>query len=54
MACFLVNWFPSFAIDKKTPKELWSDTPTNYSNLKIFGCPTFVHIDNGKLEPRSK
>ena len=54
MVCFLVNRSPSFAIDKKTPEELWSGTPANYSNLKIFGCPTFVHVDNGKLESRSK
>ena len=29
-------------------------TSANYSDLKIFGCLEFVHIDNGKLEPRSK
>ena len=51
---FMVNQSPSFSIDKKIPEELWSVTPTNYSNLKIFGCPTFVHVDNEKLEPRSK
>ena len=20
--------------------------------MKIFGCPTYAHVDNGKLEPR--
>ena len=54
MACFLVNRSPSFAINKKSLEKLWSGTPANYSDLKIFGCPTFVHVDNGKLKPRSK
>ena len=51
--CFLINCSPSNAIDKKTPQEVWSGTSANYSDLKIFGCPTFAHVDNGKLEPRS-
>ncbi|KAG8484081.1 hypothetical protein CXB51_022999 [Gossypium anomalum] len=50
---FLINRSPSVAIEKKTPQEVWSDNPANYSNLKIFGCPTYAHVDNEKLEPRS-
>ncbi|KAG8490688.1 hypothetical protein CXB51_013811 [Gossypium anomalum] len=50
--CFLINRSPSVAIEKKTPQEVWSGNPANYSDLKIFGCPTYAHIDNGKLEPR--
>ncbi|KAG8501656.1 hypothetical protein CXB51_004770 [Gossypium anomalum] len=38
---------------KKTPQQTWSGNPTNYSDLKIFGCPTYAHVDNGKLEPSS-
>ncbi|KAG8486248.1 hypothetical protein CXB51_019547 [Gossypium anomalum] len=30
-----------------------SGNPANYSDLKIFGCPAYAHVDNGKLEPRS-
>ncbi|KAG8503248.1 hypothetical protein CXB51_001184 [Gossypium anomalum] len=52
-ACFLINRSLSVAIKKKTPQEVWSGNPTNYSNLKIFGCPAYAHVDNGKLEPRS-
>ncbi|KAG8474857.1 hypothetical protein CXB51_031589 [Gossypium anomalum] len=52
-ACFLINRSPSVAIEKKTPQEVWSGNPTNYSDLKIFGCPAYAHVDNGKLEPRS-
>ncbi|KAG8478014.1 hypothetical protein CXB51_027814 [Gossypium anomalum] len=51
--CFLINRSPSVAIEKKTPQEVWSDNPANYSDLKIFGCPAYAHVDNGKLEPRS-
>ncbi|KAG8495946.1 hypothetical protein CXB51_009450 [Gossypium anomalum] len=52
-ACFLINRSPSVAIEKKTPQEVWSGNPANYSDLKSFGCPAYAHIDNGKLEPRS-
>ncbi|KAG8482465.1 hypothetical protein CXB51_024471 [Gossypium anomalum] len=51
--CFLINQSPSVAIEKKTPQEVWFGNPANYSNLKIFGCPAYAHVDNGKLEPRS-
>ncbi|KAG8501848.1 hypothetical protein CXB51_004653 [Gossypium anomalum] len=52
-ACFLINRSPSVAIEKKTPQEVWSGNPANYSDLKIFGCPAYAHVSNGKLEPRS-
>ncbi|KAG8496686.1 hypothetical protein CXB51_007936 [Gossypium anomalum] len=50
---FLINRSPSVAIEKKTPQEVWSGNPANYSDLKIFGCPAYAHVNNGKLEPRS-
>ena len=52
-ACYLINRSPSTAIEKKTPLEVWSGTPGNYSELRIFYCPAYSHVDNGKLEPRS-
>ncbi|KAG8486155.1 hypothetical protein CXB51_019539 [Gossypium anomalum] len=51
--CFLINRSPSVAIEKKTPQEVWSGNPANYSDLKIFGCLAYAHVDNGKLEMRS-
>ncbi|KAG8482631.1 hypothetical protein CXB51_024131 [Gossypium anomalum] len=51
--CFLINRSLFVAIEKKTPQEVWLDNPANYSDLKIFGCPVYAHVDNGKLEPRS-
>ncbi|KAI3790253.1 hypothetical protein L2E82_03169 [Cichorium intybus] len=51
-ACYLINMSPSIPLDKKTPIEVWSGSPANYSDLRIFGCPAYAHVDNGKLEPR--
>ena len=50
MDCYLINRSPSIAIDLKTPIEVWSGAPADYSNLRIFGCPAYAHIDDGKLE----
>nr|AAT44282.1 putative polyprotein [Oryza sativa Japonica Group] len=52
-ACYLINRSPGYAIDKKTPIEVWSGSPTNYSDLRVFGCTAYAHVDNGKLEPRA-
>ena len=51
--CFMISRSSSIAIAKKTPQEVWSGNPANYSDLKIFGCPVYAYVDNGKLEPRS-
>ena len=53
IACYLINRSPSIAIEAKTPQEVWSGSPATYSDLKIFGCLAYAHVDNGKLEPRS-
>ena len=52
-ACYLINRSPSIPLDKKTPIEAWSDSPADYSQLKVFGCTAYAHVDNGKLEPRA-
>ncbi len=52
-ACYLINRSPSYAIDKKTPIEVWSGSPANYSDLRVFGCTAYAHVDNGKLEPKA-
>ena len=49
----MINRSPSVAIENNTPQEVWSSSPATYLNLKMFGCPTYAHVDNGKLEPRS-
>ena len=54
MACYVVNRAPSAALNFKTPEEVWSGTPADYSDFKIFGCPAYMHVNEGKLEPRAK
>ncbi|CAL9113515.1 unnamed protein product, partial [Musa textilis] len=43
MACYIINRAPSAALNFKTLEEIWSDTPVDYSDLKIFGYPTYMH-----------
>jgi hypothetical protein len=49
----LINRSPSIPLNKKTHIEVWSGTPADYSQLKVFGCTAYAHVDNGKLEPRA-
>ena len=51
IACYLIYRSPSIAIDKKTPTEVWSGSPADYSQLRVFCYTAYVHVDNGKLEP---
>ena len=44
----------STAIDFKTPIEVWSNKLIEYSMLKVFRCPTYYHVSEGKLQPRAK
>lgn len=47
--CYLVNRSPLTAIDFKTLQEVWSDSPSDYPGLRIFGCPAYAHVNDGKL-----
>jgi hypothetical protein len=47
----LVNHSPNTAKKCKTPEEVWSGKPADYSNLRIFSCPTYAHVNEDKLEP---
>jgi hypothetical protein len=51
--CYSINRSPSIALNNKTPIEVWSGTPSDYSQIKVFGCTAYAHVDNGKLEPRA-
>nr|GFB79303.1 retrovirus-related Pol polyprotein from transposon TNT 1-94 [Tanacetum cinerariifolium] len=37
----------------KTPMEIWSGHPSDYEMLRTFGCVTYSHVQQGKLEPRA-
>ncbi|GJZ22896.1 retrovirus-related pol polyprotein from transposon TNT 1-94 [Tanacetum coccineum] len=32
---------------------MWSGYPSDYGMLRIFGCVTYSHVKQGKLEPRA-
>ena len=52
-AAYLINRSPSSAIGFMTPEQKWSGSTPKYDHLRVFGCPAFVHIKQGKLEPRA-
>ncbi|KAE8687628.1 lachrymatory-factor synthase-like [Hibiscus syriacus] len=56
-ACYLVNRAPSTAIELKTPIEMWTGKPTDYSNLHVFGSIVYVMYNSqeiSKMDPKSK
>src|SRR3954465_4671474 len=50
-ACYFVNRSPSTAIDCKTPFEVWFCSHADYTQLRVFGCPAYAHVRDGKVEP---
>lgn len=54
IACHLVNRSSALALEFKTLEELWSSNPPIYSHLRIFECPIYFYIGDGKLEPIAK
>ncbi|XP_071909337.1 uncharacterized protein [Coffea arabica] len=54
MGCYIVNRSPSASLEFKNFEEVWSGTPADYFNLKVFGCPTYMHVNDGKLESKAK
>jgi len=49
----LINRLPSSAIGGKTSMGIWSGKAAlDYDTLKVFGCPSYYHVNDGKLEPR--
>ena len=50
-----MNRSPNTSIECKTPpKEVWLGKPVDYSNLRVFGCAAYVHVNEGKLEAKAK
>ncbi|KAH9751460.1 hypothetical protein KPL71_014309 [Citrus sinensis] len=51
----LINRLPSAAIGGKTPMKMWSEKHTqDYDSLRIFGCPAYYHVKDGKLDHRAR
>ena len=53
-ASYLIIRSPSTTIKHQTPKEVWSGNVTNYSILRIFGCPYYVRASDDKLDGRAR
>ncbi|KAH9782763.1 retrovirus-related pol polyprotein from transposon TNT 1-94-like protein [Citrus sinensis] len=54
-ASHLVNRLPSAAIGGKTPMKMWSEKyAQDYDSLRVFGCPAYYHVKDGKLDPRAR
>lgn len=57
MTFYLVNKSPRALLDAKVAKEVWIGNPISLSNLRIYGCQTYVHISSenqSKLDLKSK
>ncbi|KAL4304503.1 hypothetical protein GQ457_10G014750 [Hibiscus cannabinus] len=57
MACYLINRSPRASLGDKVAEEVWSGNVLDFSNLQIFGCPTYVHVpgdERSKLDAKSK
>ena len=57
ITCYVINQSPSTAIDLKTPMEMWTSKPTDYSRLHTFGSLVYVMYNTQKvtkLDPKSK
>ena len=53
-ACYLINHSPHTSLKFKSPQEVWYNTPVNYSSLRVFGCPAYIHANDEKLEHRAR
>lgn len=56
-ACYVINRSPSTAVELKTPMEIWTGKPVNYSDLHIFGSPVYVIYNSQettKLDSKSR
>ena len=57
IAAYLINRGLSVPMEFKLPEEVWSGKEVKFSNLKVFGCVSYIHIDydaRSKLDAKSK
>ncbi|KZV36173.1 hypothetical protein F511_29175 [Dorcoceras hygrometricum] len=56
-AYYVINRSPSVAIDLKTPMEVWTGKPADYSRAHTFGSPVYVlynEQERPKLDSKSR
>ncbi|CAA0811016.1 Uncharacterized mitochondrial protein AtMg00710, partial [Striga hermonthica] len=52
--CYILNSVPSKSVDN-TPDELWKGRKPSFSQIRIWGCPAHVLVQEaGKLKKRSE
>nr|GEU34312.1 Gag-Pol polyprotein [Tanacetum cinerariifolium] len=54
-ACYVINRSSSTIVELKTPIEMWTQKPVNYSDLNLFGSPVYVMYntqETTKLDPK--
>ena len=47
--CYLRNCSPHTALKFKTPQEVRYNTPINYSSLRVFSYPAYIHVNEWKV-----
>ena len=56
-ATYICNRSPTAALKDKTPYECWYGSKPDLSNLRVFGCLSYVHVPNElrrKLDPKAE
>ncbi len=55
-AAYLINRRPSKPLDLAIPEEIWTGKEVKLSHLKVFGCVSYVHVNDharSKLDAKS-
>nr|GFA27763.1 retrotransposon protein, putative, Ty1-copia subclass [Tanacetum cinerariifolium] len=52
-ATYLINCYPHRSLDGNIPEILWLGNSVDYYNLRVFGCPVYVHVNERKLVHRA-
>ena len=51
---YVINRTPASPIEYEIPEKVWTGVLPDLSGLRSFGCISYVHSDQGKLNPRAK
>lgn len=57
MACYVINRSPRVVLNRKVIEEVWPGEQVDYSVIRVFECPAYVHIsskERSKLDPKLK
>lgn len=50
----VINMLPTSSNGDKTPNELWMGKPSDFDNMKVFGCKALVHVPQQKRKKLDK